>query len=476
MTNNGAVSSGVDTVDTQVVDAGILFDAGSGIPEDEQREILARINSIAEKNRQSLAEAAPGTKGRTRFRAKKSGGLFPVVVNVIALALLAGGFYLLSFFHTRTDTQVREGPKVYNSDERALIEEIRRETSTSIEQKENEITLIASKLDEVDAALQELHSNNQELIAEQLAAEQRLLALQEEYRSALSSLQDERSRILEEARMREASLQAQLEARARDFAAASEQSRLALEQRDAAIGAARSELERLSREQTQAANVEAQLSAFFENLSGQIRENRLTEAAATVTTMKAFVNTPAFTGLRSIQARKELYLRSINALEAMIAETIQNQDALAASGKLPSEETLRALAELQDRYSQQEKSIEDMRRSLSEGSDLGRQLADSQSMNSALNIAIGEKDREIDLLKAGAAEKDRSIETLRAEREDFAKTMMELRTENTQIQSSLNAASRELGELRPRVQTLTTVNTTLTNTINELTAQLNQPE
>jgi len=107
--------------------SGIVFDAKSGISEEEQREILAKIDNIAEKNRLSLSEGE-GKNKKTRFKAKKSGGRFPIIVNIIALAALAGGLIILVSMQGKTDALIRTGTRVYNSAERALIEEIRRET------------------------------------------------------------------------------------------------------------------------------------------------------------------------------------------------------------------------------------------------------------------------------------------------------------------------------------------------------------
>ena len=182
-------------------DTEIILDLNSGISEEEQREILAKINGIAEKNRRSLSggDSSGGPAGagsKMRFKAKKSGGRFPLLVNVIAAAILASGFLLLSSFQGKTDAQVREGTMVYNSAERALIEEIRKETASRIDAKESEIALVVSRLEGVDAELRELHSSNQELSVEQIAAEERLTSLQAEYLAGLATLQDERSQIL----------------------------------------------------------------------------------------------------------------------------------------------------------------------------------------------------------------------------------------------------------------------------------------
>jgi len=93
---------------------GIVFDAKSGISEEEQREILAKINNIAEKNRLSLSEGE-GKSKKTRFKAKKSGGRFPVIVNIIAFSALAAGLLILISMQGKTDARIRTGTKVYNT-------------------------------------------------------------------------------------------------------------------------------------------------------------------------------------------------------------------------------------------------------------------------------------------------------------------------------------------------------------------------
>jgi len=380
----------------------IVFDAGCGISEEEQREIFAQINGIAEKNRLSLSIATDGGAGKgrkkKRFKAKKSGGLFPVLVNAAAIAALAGGFLALYIFQGKTDAQVREGARVYNSAERALIEEIRKETSSRLEAKENEISQIASKLEGVDAELRNLHSSNQELTVEQRAAEEQLKATQEEYRALLAGLQNERSRILEEARAREASLQAQLESRTRELALVSEQSA-------AAIDIARGELDRLAREQAQAATVEAQMGALFANLSSAINENNLDEASTIIRSMRGFLNTPAFQGLRSIQARKELYAQAINSFDTMIDELRRSQAAL-ATGVLSLDRSAEAtFAELQERTAQLERDLAERNRRITE---MERTLqASTSARDSAVqNVATLERRLETQQTQNGTLQTD----------------------------------------------------------------------
>ena len=460
MTNNTEITP--DESNT-VPGAGIVFDPNSGISEEEQREILAKINGIAEKNRRALAEGSAAEAGKKRrFKAKKSGSLFPALVNAAALVLLAGGIALLSSFQSKTDTQVREGVRVYNSAERALIDEIRKETSSRIAAKENEIAIIVSQLERVDAELQNLNSSNDELNAEQQTTEKQLLALQEEYRSALASLRDERSRILEEARAREAVLHAQLEARARELSTVAEQSA-------AALGYARSELERLSLEQEKAAVVEAHLGAFFANLNEQIQAKRLVEAGETIQSMRDFLNTPSFQGLRSIQARKELYRQTIDSFESMIAEARTNGAPPAATGKLPNGEAEQALAALQEQYAAMEQTLEEKNRTIeafsSEGSGLARRLTELENqagalrtLNSALTSSADEKDRAIAALETEKAGLNRTITSIRAENTAAIAaqetTINELRSQNAAQEERISSLDTQLTSLRQALQTL----------------------
>jgi len=415
--------------------AGMVFDANCGIPVEEQREIFAQINRIAEKNRLSLAastdaspEAGKGAKKKA-FKAKKSGSLFPIVVNAAAVAVLAGGFIALYALQGRTNAEVREGAKVYNTAERALIEEIRRETSSRLEAKESEISQIASQLEDVDAELRDLHSSAQELTAEQRAAEDRLRAMREEYSATLANLQDERSLILEEARAREASLQAQLENRTRELALVAEQSA-------AAIGMAQEELDRLSREQNQAASVEAQMGAFFATLTSRINENRLDEASEIIATMRGFVNTPAFLGLRSIQARRDLYVQAINSFDVMIDELRRTQNAL-ATGVLSLDRSAEAtFAQLQERATQLERDL-------------------------------AERDRRL-------REMERNLTATTTARDTAAQRVETLQTQNTTLQTNVTQATQRANTLQETVAARDTTIRNQTATINNRDACIQQ--
>jgi len=430
----------------------VVFDSGCGISEEEQREIFAQINAIAEKNRLSLAAGANdvSVKGKKkgskrRFKAKKSGGGFPIAVNIAAIAALAGGFFALYTLQGKTDAEVREGTKVYNTAERALIETIRKETSSRLEEKESEISVIASQLEDIDAQLRELHSSNQELSVEQKAAEEKLMSLQTEYRSALTSVQDERSRILEEARAREASLQSQLESRTRELALVSNQNAVI-------VDLAFSEMEQLSGEQNQTAIVEAQMGAFFANINNKINENRLDEAAEIVRSTRSFLNTPAFQGLRAIQARKEMYAQTLNTFETLIEEMRRNQAAL-ASGVMPLDRSAeKTLADLKEENDQ-------LKKANSEGAIMVKQIADMKKTIEKL-----ESDKKT--LTAGSNDKDNRIRAL--ERDITTRDNTIAARENTIATQESTIAARN-NTITTQGNTINARDRTITNRDNVLT-------
>ena len=68
----------------------------SGISEEEQREILEKINGITENRRRSLSAGEGNGDGKkSRFKAKKSGKRLPFLVNAAAVTALIVGIVIL---------------------------------------------------------------------------------------------------------------------------------------------------------------------------------------------------------------------------------------------------------------------------------------------------------------------------------------------------------------------------------------------
>jgi len=106
----------------------VVFDSSSGIPVEEQKEILAKINGIAEKRRRHLSESAGE---EAVIKAKNNSAFFPLLVNITALVLLCAGAWFIFYFNGKKDVQVRLGTGTYDSAEKALISEIRKDPAMS---------------------------------------------------------------------------------------------------------------------------------------------------------------------------------------------------------------------------------------------------------------------------------------------------------------------------------------------------------
>jgi chromosome segregation ATPase len=421
----------------------VVFDTKSGISIEEQKEILSQINKIAEKNRKSLSQGATqgvssGDTQKIAVNAKKSGALFPLAVNIAAAVVLIGGALLLVMFYGKRDEQVRTGGAAYNVTERAVLEGIRKDTAEKIAAKETEIANIATRLDDVDSELMKLYSSNQELTAEQLAAQQRLLAMQSVFRDELAALQEERSNILEDARSKEARLRAQLEERTREFAAAQQR---ASNELDFAV----SELERLTTEQQKIAVVDAQISGALASVSGYVKNSQYEQAEQAVETLRQFLNNNLLSSSRTFQSRREFYNQSVNLMETMIVDARKNSGVQSASGGAEQFEHAAKAAQLEDRVAEMQKTI-DAYNSGSSGQmrrigELEETVASLRGANSALEQTT--------------AEKDRAISSLETENTNLSANVRQLQSANTTQEQVIVNLRDQLTNIRQTLQSLT---------------------
>jgi chromosome segregation ATPase len=418
----------------------IVFDASSGISIDEQKEILAGINGITEKNRLSLSG---------QEKAGKRGVLFPLVVNIALFLLLAGGFLLILFLQGKQDLAIRLGRAAYNPAERILIQELRRETALRLQEKEHEISLVVSKLTDVDAELQELQ------MSAGLEAEERretLRRLQEDYRSSLDTLQNDRTEILETARARETALHAQLEERAKELAAVSERS-------EAALNSAQAELGRLSALEERMSAIDGQIAGYYASVNEYMRNGEYGGAEEVLRSMKDFLNTPAFQGISAFNARKGLYAASAAALEAgvnaaqrtgPVSEPVSVSD---AAGDTDIAELRAENARLAENAAELERTIAAFN---SQGSDLARRISEYEesiqtlrTQASAQEGIIAARDTAIAELQSGNAElngtlalRDAAITQLRAQGAEQAAAIESLNNQLTSIRQALQALTQ----------------------------------
>ena len=411
----------------------VVFDTKSGISVEEQKEILSQINKIAERNRKLLSQGATqgvgsGDTQKIEINAQKSGALFPLAVNIAAAAVLILGALLLILFNGKRDEQVRTGGAAYNVTERAVLDEIRKETAEKMAAKETEIANIASRLDDVDSELMKLYSSNQELTAEQLAAQRRLLAMQNVFRDELATLQEERSNILEDARSKEARLRAQLEERTREFAAAQQR---ATSELDSAVN----ELERLTNEQQRIAAVDAQLSGALASVGNYVRNSQYDQAEQAVETLRQFLNSNSLSSSRTFQSRREFYNQSVNFMETMIKDARKNSGVQSASGGAEQFELAARAVQLEDRVAEMQKTIDAY-----------------NSGSSGQARRIGELEETITTLEQTAAERTRNISSLETENANLSANVRQLQNANTTQEQEIANLRNQITIIRQALQ------------------------
>jgi chromosome segregation ATPase len=152
----------------------------TAVPEDERADILSEIDRL-------VAESEPSGQIPDEFlRPRRSGVVFPVVINLVAAAAVVGGLYFITqYFRIREDSIALES-RSYFSAEAQLIEEILRESEERLARKDQEITQIQSQLAALDREKQNLEANLDSQVAEREAELREQLA---------EELEAERSRL-----------------------------------------------------------------------------------------------------------------------------------------------------------------------------------------------------------------------------------------------------------------------------------------
>ena len=331
-----------NTQSAQNVDPDLASIRSSDISFDEQIEILGQINEVLEKNR---IEITPDTFA---FTPKKQGNLIPLLVNVSAvLILLAGAFSLLSHFNREERSLIRQSSTVLTA-EGKLIAALREESEERLNQKDQQISEIQARLedlrkqaetakldteakilereDQLRAELEaELAAERQKLQAEGLSAstindqlralEERLTAenqgqlaafrrqseeelaekeaelatLGEQYRQSMLQFRQERSSLQQQFSERETELQAQLERQAA--------------QAESAQGEVADQLARLREQRQREQLVFDQILSSYNRVEESIEDGRYSTALQDLDNLESYLSQAAIAGLPAVQNR-----------------------------------------------------------------------------------------------------------------------------------------------------------------------------
>ena len=468
--------------DTQIPPAGkdspgngIVFDTASGFSAEEQQEILDKINSI------SVEKGLVPPEGQVKSEARKRGIMFPVLVNIAAVLLLAGGFILLWTFHSKGEQEIRLGSGALGITERKLIQEIRSDTNQKLAEKDNQISEIQSRLAAAAAEYRQLQQSMENLSDEQKNRADYLAGVQDEYQNSLSQLQNDRTAILEDARARETGLRVQAEENAKNLSSQIEQSQ-------ANLGAAMQELSRLSNEQDRAAAAEDQLGGLYSMADSYISSGDFGSAASTLASMKDFLNNPVFSGSRSMEARRQTHLAVLGTLEDAVAAQVKAGSAgqnINTAGQISQEESSALIAQstapLQSRITELEQARDAQQRIIdalnSQDSsrsqilaeydnminnqqnmlaDLRTQITSLQNANSNQQQSLGQRDSTISDLKDQITAQDQRIDQINT-------AAAALEQQITQLNTAASARDQQITQLTASVasrdQQITQLNT-----------------
>jgi len=408
----------------------IVFDEKSGISVEEQKEILLKINGIAEKNRKQLSQTGSQiieSNGKIIINAQKKDAVFPLAENIAAVVLLICGAFLLVSLNGKKDERVRTGDAVYNLTERALIEEIRKDTAEKIAAKESEIASIVSKLNYIDDQLSKLYSSNQTLTSDQISSQEKLLTLQNYYRDQLAVLQDERSQILEASRLREARLKAQLDERTREFAAAQQKASSELE-------SAINELEKLRTEQEKITAIDAQISGGIASAKDHVQKKQYDQATGVIENLRRFCNNPALVSSRVFQTRKDFYNQSIDFMEAMINDAVKNSGSSSGADQF----------ELKAENVKLQEKIDELQKTINAQS----------SGDSGLKNRIDELNANVSSLQKDSKAKDDKIAALEADKTKAASDVTRLQNDNTAKDQEITRLNGRLDNIQQALKAL----------------------
>ncbi len=340
----------------------------SKISEEDRSEILSQIETVVEQNQ------IPITDELFRIHPKKKGALFPLLLNIITILLVAGGvFFTFRFFQARQEILSSETQE-YLSTEGKLIEELRQESEEALAAKEDEINRIQNELAELDRQSQDLRENMEESIREreaqlreeleaELASERERLQgqglAQEDIESQLQALEARRQEefeqqlaeyreeiqvelqekeaelaqakemaeeILEQANRERAQLEEETRQREAELRQQFEEEREALESRSSRAEEKLRELAELRERETL---MNDQIIGSYAEIIDEIQAGNVEAAGAALEELKRFIQDPAIQKLPSIANRRNV--------ELFIIENIKESLETKAAG--PSTET-----------------------------------------------------------------------------------------------------------------------------------------
>ena len=209
------------------------------------------------------------------------------------------------------------------------------------------------------------------------------------------------------------------------------------------------QLMQLSNERERAAGIENLVAGFFTRVNKQIAEGQFTEASATLSETRQFLNAPAFAGIRSLESGRRSHLTAIEALERIVSETRRIKEEAAGGSSALGE----ALAEMNTRYAALEEQSSALNAQGSgrdsfikeqEGRITEQELKIRQLESANLNQqeTLNRRDTELVGLRNERTEKELQISALNVRLSEQIAQKEELQRQHNDLQARLDAAMR----------------------------------
>jgi DNA repair exonuclease SbcCD ATPase subunit len=398
----------------------ITFDKVLGISEDEQKEILDGLDTLTKNN---LASTVSMGKNMG-----KRGSLFPLLVNVVAVVVLAGGLITLWSFQMKEQEAFTAGDAKLSGAERQLIAKIRKETAEQLNVKDLEIADIREKLVGIDIEIGNLQKEDAtEAIEAQIRA---LMQQKDEYQARLAQLQMEKGKILEEARLKENSLKNKND----------EISRLYSQTRSD-LTEVQEQLQNITVQGEKADVVENQFRGYYAILDAQVKSGLWNVALETISAMKELLETPSLQENRFFQAQKDSRRASFDALSSLIAANLSSGVTVQLAP--PPEPSSERDSENQERMA-----------------DLEKNIATLKEQNAQYEKTIAANERTINSYR----NQESSLNTRQ-------QTINDLQAQNTGLQQTITTSNATINDLRTQNAGLQQTITTSNATINDLRTQ-----
>jgi hypothetical protein len=325
-------------------------EATAGITGEDRREIISKIEEITRGNRMDLSA------DRFAFKAGKRGFVLPLLVNLASLVVTAGALLLLSSsFAARESGELRAQANLTSAEGR-LLQELKRDADSQMREKDTAINELRVRLEDLDKQRgeltatfddrlkakenelrasfeQELEKERQRLRGQGLsedvindriakivaeresglkqdlaefkrrldeersAADARIAKLKEDYKGELAGLSEERARLQDEARKKEAELRATMDAKTRALEAAGAQA-------TANLQTAQAELTRLSNERNSVKAAEDRIIGLYAAVKASLGERRFADAVADADALQAYLNDPSVVSVEALRSRR----------------------------------------------------------------------------------------------------------------------------------------------------------------------------